>query len=387
MSYALAIAAPQIGALSETFIRRHMEDLLPGQTIVIARESKGSYLGNWDVQAPSVVLHRLHRRIFSYPNYGLRQALQYYTPWQPDLDISRALDRVLQKNNVRTIMGEYLNYSFEFFLAAKRMGIPYYAHAHGVDVSACLRQPEWVEKYADYAAAAGIITMSQFSRKKLIKLGLDSSKIHVVPYGIDVASTFPQRTPQTIVKCLAVGRFVAKKAPLTLLAAFRQAHRMYPSLHLDYVGDGLLLNQAKRFVQDADLNSAVTFHGGQPAAVVKQHMAAANIFIQHSVTNPETGDEEGLPVSILEAMGAGLPVISTWHAGIPEAVLHQTTGILVEEGNDAAMGQAIAQLAADPSLRENMGQASWQRASDNFTWERERQQLLQVMGLGDYIEI
>ena len=65
-------------------------------------------------------------------------------------------------------------------------------------------------------------------------------------------------------------------------------------------------------------------------------MKKAHIFLQHSVTCPITGDEEGVPVAILEAMASGLPVVSTFHAGIPEAVVDGKTGFLVSED---AMGE------------------------------------------------
>lgn len=381
MPYPLAIAAPQIGALSETFIRRHMEDLLPGKTLVVARESKGSYLGNWDVTAPSVVINRLHRKIFSYPNFGLRQAAQYYTPFEPDLDIKLAIQRVFQKHKIQVIMGEYLNYSFDFFAAARKLDIPYYAHGHGVDISACLKQPEWANKYMKYKDAAGIITMSEFSRQRLVEFGLDSDKIHVIPYGVNVPDAFLSRPNKARVCCLAVGRLVPKKAPITLLKAFKQAQSKYPSIHLDYIGDGLLFGQVKRFIKDHNLESFVTLQGSQPSARVRQFMDKADIFIQHSVIDPQTGDEEGLPVAILEAMAAGLPVVSTWHAGIPEAVLHQISGFLVSEGDHPAMGTCITHLAADTELRIRMGRAGWQHAQNRFTWQRERQDLLKTMGL------
>lgn len=99
------------------------------------------------------------------------------------------------------------------------------------------------------------------------------------------------------------------------------------------------------------------------------------------MTNPDTGDEEGLPVSILEAMSYGLPVISTRHAGIPEAVVEAETGFLVEEGDCYEMSNQIVTLAQSVDLRSKFGFAGWQRARALFTWERERERLLSVMGL------
>jgi len=110
-------------------------------------------------------------------------------------------------------------------------------------------------------------------------------------------------------------------------------------------------------------------------------MAKADIFLQHSVTDPTNGDMEGLPVAILEAMARGLPVVSTRHAGIPEQVVEEQTGILVDEGDVDGMAKGILRLAIDPSLRQRMGQAGHRRALANFMWERNRDELREVMGI------
>ena len=83
-------------------------------------------------------------------------------------------------------------------------------------------------------------------------------------------------------------------------------------------------------------------------------MNGADVFVQHSITDSHTGDQEGLPVAVLEAMASGLPVVATRHAGIPEAVVEGETGYLVEEGDIGAMAGHIARLAEDHTLRSKM---------------------------------
>jgi glycosyltransferase involved in cell wall biosynthesis len=110
-------------------------------------------------------------------------------------------------------------------------------------------------------------------------------------------------------------------------------------------------------------------------------MRQADIFLQHSMVDPD-GAEEGLPVAILEAMANALPVVSTRHAGIPEAVLEEETGFLVDEGDSLRMSEQILLLAKDSNLRREMGTKGWQRAKDLFTWELQKKRLLQLMRLG-----
>jgi colanic acid/amylovoran biosynthesis glycosyltransferase len=354
MSTPLLIAAPHVGAISETFIRRHMEELRPGNTAILTSNTSPPYAGHWTVAAPLLVHHP------DRPARGFRETLRQFR-----------LKQFFQNNQVQVILGEYLNYSFGFFQIAQQLGIPYFAHAHGRDVSEALRDPKWRQAYLAYNQAAGIITMNQISKTRLMELGIAAQKIHIIPYGISVLDAFPQRSESDTVRCLAIGRMVPKKAPILVM----------PSLHLDYVGAGELFSTVQQFVQAVGLSSHVTLHGSQPSEEIKNYLLKADIFLQHSMTNPETGAEEGLPVSILEAMSYGLPVVATRHAGIPEAVIASETGLLVEEGDCEGMAADIVALAQDQEGRSQLGYAGWQRARALFTWERERDSLLHVMGL------
>lgn len=223
--------------------------------------------------------------------------------------------------------------------------------------------------------------MNQPSRQRLIELGIPAEKIHVIPYGINVPSEACQHPPQDMVKCLAVGRMVGKKAPILTLDAFRRASEDYPNLHLDYVGTGSLLPAVRQYLLAFNLADKVTLHKGQPNTVVQQLMQEADIFLQHSMTDFDTGNEEGLPVAILEAMGFALPIISTRHAGIPEAVEESQTGFLVEEGDSQAMAQSIIELAKEKEKRVQFGHSGWEKARNQFSWEKEKRDLCHLMGL------
>lgn len=383
MNYPLAIATPNVGGLSETFIRKHIEELLPGKTATVAYDLE-EY---WRPSGPMIAANHLHKSVFKYPGSGFRQlffytAMRLFDFQKPDIDTSSAVENFIKSNGVEVILGEYLSFSFDFFLIAKRNRIPYFAHAHGVDISYHINQRSWQEKYCQYKDAAGIIAMSEYSRQQLMEFGFQDSLIHVIPYGVDIPSEPVKReTFNYPVRCLAVGRFVPKKSPLLLLEAFRLASLSFPDMKLNFIGDGPLLKAAAEFVREHDLNHCVSLYGKQPSEIVFSLMRESDIFIQHSVVDPETGDSEGLPVAILEAMAAALPVVSTRHAGIPEAVIEESTGFLVNERDYNAMADYLVCLARDPQLRATMGQKGWERAKTEFSWEKERRDLLRLMGL------
>jgi colanic acid/amylovoran biosynthesis glycosyltransferase len=377
VSYPLAVFAPIIGGRTETFIRRHMESLLPGGTVVVAGSCNGGYGAHWSVRCPLLALDQNNNGSLK---GRFRRALAHRMGREEN-PRETAVRRFLQEHGVRVIMGEYLDWSNPWLSVAQSLGIRFFVHGHGYDISALLRQAKWRAEYLKYNQSGGVITISQLSQQRLLDLGLDSAKIHLLPYGVDVPADSLTRAEQGVVRCIAVGRMVAKKAPILALDAFRRAAEACPSLRLDYVGAGELLPAARQFLHAFQLQERVTLHGDKPSEAVQSLMQRADIFLQHSMTDPETGDEEGLPVAILEAMANSLPVVSTRHAGIPEAVMEGSTGFLVEEGDSAAMAERVVTLAREPDLRFRMGAAGWRRAKDCFSWDKQRKQLLRILGI------
>ena len=107
-------------------------------------------------------------------------------------------------------------------------------------------------------------------------------------------------------------------------------------------------------------------------------MQQARAFVQHSVTT-SYGDSEGTPVAILEASASGLPIVSTEHGGIVDAVLHNETGFLVPECDVDGMAHFMLQLALNPNLAQKLGQAARQHMQSNFSMERTIQLLWQIL--------
>ena len=376
--YPLAVISTLLGARSETFIHRHMMQLLPGKTVVaVQKEEPG--LADIDIQFPYLVIGGVRKGWLNWFDRGRRFFLRLVK--QYPIILQTTLEHYLKEHGVQVVLSEYLDQSLKWLDVAGKLGIRFFAHAHGYDISAALRDPNIRRQYLRLETADGIITVSEASRQRLIDLGLKSEKIHVIPCGIEVPDIPFKRERQDTIRCLAVGRMVAKKAPLLTLQAFRQALLDCPRLRLDYVGGGELFNDAQRYVHDHDLGDRITLHGAQPNTFVQEMMKQADIFVQHSRTDPQTGDEEGLPVGILEAMAAALPVVSTRHAGIPEAVIEGETGYLVNEGDVEGTAHCLVRLAKDAAMRSQFGQAGWQRARQRFTWDQERTALLELLDL------
>jgi glycosyltransferase involved in cell wall biosynthesis len=109
-------------------------------------------------------------------------------------------------------------------------------------------------------------------------------------------------------------------------------------------------------------------------------MGESSVFIQHSV-QARDGDSEGLPVAIIEAMASALPIVSTFHGGIPEVVADGVTGLLVGEDDVAAMSDAMAALLDDPRRAAAMGAAGRQRVLGGYSQDYTLDELRSIMGL------
>lgn len=372
----LAIFSPRIGVPSETFIHRHIRSIAPGRTVVLTRNVLAPEQRTWSVEVPTLDLSRVRAGLIG---RAIRSSARLVKWRRADYAVS-VVTSFLRQHGVEVLMGEFLDASLPWADVAKALGIRFFGHAHGYDVSMRLRDSVWRREYLRYNDSAGVITMSHTSRHRLIELGLAPSKVHVIPYGVDVPDVPPHHAEHETVRCLAVGRMVEKKAPIIALDSFRRALEMYPRLRLDYVGAGPLLPAAEQFVRAFHLGSHVTLHGQRRNEDVHRMMREADIFIQHSMTASD-GNQEGLPVSILEAMAHALPVVATDHAGISEAVSDGRTGFLVSEGDSERMADCVVSLARSHDLRHTMGRAAWQHARDGFSWTRERDALTRTLGV------
>ena len=292
----------------------------------------------------------------------------------------------LLRHNVRTVLGEYLDTSHIYIKTMKKLGLRFVAHGHGYDISKLAKNPKWQKRFMEFNDAAGVVTINNISRERLAGCGIAPEKIHLIPYGVDVPPSYPDNRRTSIdenrpVRCLAVGRLVPKKAPLELLESFRLARKVFPRLQLDIVGDGPLREAVSSYIEEHGLGAHVALHGRKPNEYVRELFSSVDIFLQHSITDPRTGDEEGLPVAILEAMAHGLPVVSTRHAGIPDEVVDNVNGYLVEENDVQTMADRIVKISAEHELRAKMGEAGWRRAAEKFSWKGERRELLKVLDL------
>jgi glycosyltransferase involved in cell wall biosynthesis len=135
------------------------------------------------------------------------------------------------------------------------------------------------------------------------------------------------------------------------------------------LGDGMLLNVTKNLAEGLGLSANVEFRGVLSPVEIRQLFEESLAFVQHSITLAN-GDSEGTPVAILDAQASSLPVVSTYHAGIPDVVADKCTGLLVEEKNIDGMTENMLRLLTEEGLAKTLGVAGRERVMKYFTLEK-----------------
>jgi len=292
---------------------------------------------------------------------------------------TKALSRFFRKERVRAVLAEYGPTGVALMDACVEARVPLIVHFHGYDAYREDVVGPMTQRYRRmFDAAAAIIAVSRDMQRQLVSLGAPAEKIFYCPCGADTSlfcGADPESAPPTFV---AVGRFVDKKAPHLTLLAFRKVLDACPEARLIMFGDGILWEACKQMSRVLAISDVVDFLGARPHGQVAAAMLSARAFVQHSVRT-SYGDSEGTPVGVLEASAAGLPVVTTKHAGINDVILHGQTGFLVEEGDVEGMAEHMVRLARDPLLAATMGKRGRERICAEFSMEKSIQRLWRII--------
>lgn len=199
-------------------------------------------------------------------------------------------------------------------------------------------------------------------------LAAPARKLHVLHLGIDVSGSAQpprQKRDETRLAVVTVADFVEVKGHRHLLEALQILKDRGPLVQLDLAGDGPLRAELERQVKETGLSDWVTLLGTVPHASLLSDLKAHRwdaVVLPSIVTEK---DEEGIPVALIEAMGAGIPVLSTRTGAIPE-LLREGAGLLVEAGDPVGLADALEELARKPTLRDRLAEEGRRRVVNDF---------------------
>lgn len=205
-------------------------------------------------------------------------------------------------------------------------------------------------------------------RAELVGMGFPSDRTRVHHMGVD-CEAIPYVPPEVAGgerRILSVARLTEKKG---IKYAIRAFHRCVRDLNVaatyTIVGDGEQRDALERLAADLSLRGRVKFVGWKSKEEIIDLLSESHLFLAPSVT-AKSGDQEGIPVAIMEAMASGLPVVSTYHSGIPELVEDGASGLLVAERDVDALAEALASLLRNPERLEDMGKSGRYIVEERF---------------------
>ena len=266
------------------------------------------------------------------------------------------------------------------FWIGKFFPITFSFTAHANDIFAPRKFEIGLDKLV--GAARVVVTETDYAEKFLRERFPEcADRIHRVYNGLNLAefrrATFSSDPPSIV----AIGRVIVKKGFANLIRACALLVERGKSFRCEIVGEGPLENQLRAQIEQLRLQEFVQLPGPKPQHELRARLANASVFVLPSVPEPE-GGMDNLPTVIMEAMATGLPVVSTRVGGIPEMVIDNQTGFLVQPEDAVALAGAIEKVTNDRSLGQTLGRAGYERAQKLFSIEKNVRELCALLSSG-----
>ncbi len=352
----ICVVLPSPIGYSETFLQAHVDKL--GAAVSYLENFPIDVNAEFSMQGPRDQTEQLKRRMqIAWHRYVMNPQKNIY------------VRKFFNSNNIGVVLAEYGLTGAGVLDGCKDLKIPLVVHFHGYDAYSKVVLERYKESYKKmFAYASAIIAVSRHMTEQLIKLGAPREKVFYNAYGVDTTKFGHGCRPASNKQVLAVGRFVEKKAPYLAILAFVKVLKRLPEAKLVMVGSGTLHDVCRKLIKSLHIENSVELKAMLSHDEVAEVMRRSRVFVQHSLV-PASGDSEGTPVAILEAAASELPVVSTKHTGIIDAVLHGETGFLVNEGDIDGMAEYIYLLLSSPARAAEMGQRAREYITQKFSLE------------------
>jgi phosphatidylinositol alpha-1,6-mannosyltransferase len=307
-------------------------------------------------------------------------------PIRPDLLVLRAIPHVIRiARRERFDMAFHVQWPTAFSSLLSKLVTGYPRHRaislHGKDavfhpfgLETLNRGYDALRRLA-LASANGVLPVSRFLAERGKELGVAPDAIHVIPNGTNPEVFYPEAVPDLrrtfdaddhpIV--FSAGRLVPKKGFDTAIRAMEQVADAIPSARLLIAGSGPEEDRLHALTRQLNLHDQVRFLGPIPHHKLRRYYNLADVFLMAGHEVP--GDVEGFGLVYLEANACGTPVIGSRVGGVPDAIRHEETGLLVPPRHPTATAQAVIRLLRDEALARRLGEQGRQRVLNEATWD------------------
>ena len=267
-------------------------------------------------------------------------------------------ERKMKELDINIIHCHFGQDGYLFLPLKNRIKIPYITSFYGIDASRIPRLPGWDRKYKELFHKGDLfLVLGNSMKKSLIDLGCPEEKVKIHYLGVDLNKFSYERKSLeknggiTFIMC---GRFVEKKGFSYGIKAFKRVCQAYKRTRLLIVGDGKLKGELETLVSEYRLQQKVEFVGKVSNTDFSKIIKMAQVCLVPSVTAKDD-DKEGTPFVAIEAQASGLPVIGSRHADIPEVVIDNKTGFIVNERDIDGLAEKMLYFIEHPDMISEFG--------------------------------
>jgi glycosyltransferase involved in cell wall biosynthesis len=302
-------------------------------------------------------------------------------PWQISGAELSALLAVLSETQARLLHIYFGQIAVHLLPLIRASMIPSIVSFHGADVMVDMNKPAYREATLQMLDAVTLVLVrSESLRRAIVDLGCAPGKIELQRTGIPLEQ-FPFREREFLKgpewRFLQASRLTEKKGLPVTLRAFEVFVRQYRNATLTIAGEGPLLRELESLARELKIAERVSFTGFISQERLREIYYRSHIFLHPSQTGRD-GNQEGVPNSMLEAMATGLPVFATEHGGIPEAIEHGVSGVLVPERDEFALVETLLDAVQSPDLLSRIAQTGAEAVRKNFDLVTQAQRLEEI---------
>lgn len=354
---------------SETFIKSHLDFLKNSSPLLIGSEklSEGIDISNLDFYA---IKEERYGKLLD-----VLHKLSIYSP---------TILKLCQTERVKLIHNHFGQNGYSSIWLAKKLKVPHITTFHGFDISIDDLNIKKIG-FSHYLFRKNIkrlqqngdvfIAVSEFIKGKLLQRGFEESKVITNYLGIDTNYFKPEDTIKREKNVVCIARHVPYKGHRYLISAFQLINQYDPDICLKVVGSGPETENLRNFSQELDVN--VVFTGRLTPEEIKDELNRAMVYCQPSI-RLGNGHEEALALTIVEAQSMGVPAVVFDSGGMPEAIIDNQSGYVVEEKNTQSLAEKIISLFNNTDLWGEFSLKARKQVLENHNIVKQTQKLEEI---------
>jgi colanic acid/amylovoran biosynthesis glycosyltransferase len=359
---------PSVALFCATFLKpemlhihRHIVGLRSFRPVVIAQKREG----DWPVDRIEIVKRSSGRFL------ARASERRSGRPWQISKTEAARILAVIERERCALLHVFFGNVAVHLLPLLRSCPIPVVVSFHGSDVAGSMASANYSDALAELFTLATVVACrSEQLASRVARLGCPETKTRMMRTVVPDLP-FVQREPPIdgAWQIVQAARLVPKKGLSTALRAFAAFGRQYPQAVFVIAGDGPMQRELIELAAALGVADRVRFAGFLSQSALQRLYLSSHIFLHPSET--ASGDVEGVPNAMLEAMASGLPVVSTRHGGIPEVIENGRNGLLCSEKDPEGATAALLRLASDPVLYRALAQQASASVREQFSKDRQ----------------